>query len=316
MIITVTPNPSIDRAFDLDVLRLGEVNRAENTHFDPGGKGINIARALANNGIATTALFPSGGPDGELLMQTLAGQGVLARPVPIGGAVRSNITLVEGNGSTTKVNAPGPVLTTAEADSLLAAADSLLAAGASWLVGAGSLPSGVREDFYQQLAGIARRHGTRFALDTSGPALAAAVGDGDLAVVKPNEDELAELLGVELSTVGDVIDGAHRLIANGIDSVLVSLGANGALLVTAGRAWWAGGPPLVPLSTVGAGDTTLAGYLATTGDPPECLRTAVAWGRAAVLLPGSAALSPQHVDVSAVRVIADPDPRLALKELT
>jgi len=315
MIVTVTPNPSIDRAFDLDSLELGGVNRALAVHVDAGGKGINIARALANNRIASTAVFPSGGRDGRLLVETLSAQGVLVHPVPMTGAVRSNITLVEHSGNTTKINAPGPTLSPAESDALLGAADTLIARGASWLVGAGSLPAGAPEDFYLQLAGIARHHGVPFALDSSGPALAAAVGDGGLTVIKPNEHELGELLGVELSTVGEVVEGAHRLLANGIDSVLVSLGANGALLVNSENTWWAGGPALVPLSTVGAGDTTLAGFLSAGGDPPESLRTAVAWGRAAVMLPGSAALSPHHVDVSAVRVVADPDPRLALKEL-
>ena len=110
---------------------------------------------------------------------------------------------------------------------------------------------------------------------------------------------------------------AREVIAHGNDAVLVSLGAHGALLVTTDACLWAGGPPLVPLSTVGAGDSTLAGYLATDGPPADRLRLAVAWGRAAVLLPGSAVPEPSDVAavIDDVRVIDQPDPTLALKEL-
>jgi 1-phosphofructokinase len=105
----------------------------------------------------------------------------------------------------------------------------------------------------------------------------------------------------------------------GIDTALVSLGAHGALLVTSDSTWWAAGPKLVPLSTVGAGDTTLAGYLSVAAhegyDKAEALRTAIAWGRAAVLLPGSAAPGPEQIDLAAVTVVAEPDPSQPLKEL-
>lgn len=314
MIVTLTPNPSLDRAFDLTSLALGEVNRAEATRVDAGGKGVNISRALAKHGVESVAVFPCGGPDGRLLVTELADHGVRARPVPIAGAIRSNITIVEKSGVTTKINAPGPVLAPLEINTLLGAVDEAVQ-GAQWLVGAGSLPAGVPEEFYIELARIAQKRGTKMALDTSGDALKSAVAAGGLALIKPNDDELAELLGAELVTVGDVVDGSRHLMAAGIDAVLVSLGAHGALLIQSDSFWWAGGDPLVPLSTVGAGDTTLAGFLATPGSGPDKLHTAVAWGRAAVLLPGSEAPQPQHIHRSAVRVIAEPHRTLALKEL-
>jgi 1-phosphofructokinase len=159
--------------------------------------------------------------------------------------------------------------------------------------------------------------GAAFALDTSGPPLAAAVADGGLAVIKPNDDELAELVGRPLGTVGDVRDAATQILADGTDAVLVSLGSHGAILVADGGCWWAGGGELVPVSTVGAGDSTLAGWLASDGAPaPERLRTAVAWGRAAVLLPGTELPGPGQIDPASVRVVADPDPHTNLKELS
>jgi 1-phosphofructokinase len=315
VIVTLTPNPSLDRALHLDRLAPGEVNRAAATHLHPGGKGINVSRALAAHDVASRAVLPSGGPDGAQVVALLAAQGVDARPVPVAGDTRSNITLTESSGATTKINAPGPPLDAEEVAALLAAVEAEVAAGAVAVVGAGSLPAGVDDDFFTRVADLGARHDVPVVLDTSGAPFAAAVAHGGLALVKPNDEELAELAGHDLVTVGDVLDAAGAVRAAGTDAVLVSLGAHGALLVAEGGSWWAGGPALVPVSTVGAGDSTLAGYLARAGDPPERLRRAVAWGRAAVLLPGSAVPRPSDVRTAEVDVVADPDPSLALKEL-
>ncbi|MBX9245189.1 1-phosphofructokinase [Actinotalea ferrariae] len=316
MIVTVTPNPSVDRALELDRLGVGEVNRAHATHVHAGGKGINVSRALVAQGLATRAVLPAGGSDGELLVQLLAEQAVPARAVPVRGETRSNITLVEATGVTTKVNAPGPALGPDDVDALLAAVEEEIAAGARGVVGAGSLPRGTGDEFFVRLAALAGRHGVPCALDTSGAPLAAAVAGGGLALVKPNDEELGELVGRELVVVGDVTDAARALVARGTRQVLVSLGAHGALLVDAAEVWWAGGPPLVPASTVGAGDATLAGFLAAPDDDPaRRLATAVAWGRAAVLLPGTAVPDPADIRLDDVRVVRGPDPDLALKDL-
>lgn len=316
MIITVTPNPSVDRAFDMERLEVGEVNRALRTRLDAGGKGINVSRGLDQNGIATVAVFPVGGPDGPLIVSELEAVNVSVHPVPVAGAIRSNITLVDADGETTKINAPGPVLDEAEQAAILdAVAEHLDAGDVRYVVAAGSLPEGVSTDFVVHLGTLAASRGVPFALDTSGPPLEAALRAGGCAIAKPNDLELAELVGRELLTVGEVRDAAREILSWGNDAVLVSLGAAGALLVTAAGCWWAGGDPIVPVSTVGAGDSTLAGYISVNGDEPERLRTAVAWGRAAVQLPGTAVPRPEHIDVVAVRVVNDPNPSLALKEL-
>jgi len=319
MILTVTPNPSVDRALDVRTLEVGEVNRALRAHTDAGGKGINISRAFVLHGIATRAVFPAGGPDGNLLISELTTKGVAVEPVSIEGTIRSNITLVDADGVTTKINAPGPTLSAVERESLLTAISALLDHSVSWVVGAGSLPAGVGADFYVEVAEMAAAKGVRFSLDTSGEPFDVAVKAGGISLIKPNEEELGDLLGRELTTVGEVVLGAGEVMQAGIDTALVSLGAAGALLITADATWWAAGPPLVPLSTVGAGDTTLAGFLSVAANPgydsSEALRTAIAWGRAAVLLPGSAAPGPEQIDLAAVTVVADPDVSLPLKEL-
>lgn len=316
MIVTLTPNPSLDRALHLERLERGEVNRAAATHLHPGGKGINVSRALAAHDVPSRAVLPSGGPDGAQLVALLAAQGVAARPVPVAGDTRSNITLTETSGATTKINAPGPPLDAEEVAALLAAVEAEVSAGdVAAVVAAGSLPAGVADDFFTRVADLGARHRVPVVLDTSGAPFAAAVRHGGLALVKPNDDELAELAGHDLVTVGDVLDAAAEVRALGTAAVLVSLGSHGALLVAESGSWWAGGPALVPVSTVGAGDSTLAGYLAAPGEPPERLRRAVAWGRAAVLLPGSAVPRPSDTRPAEVAVVADPDPSLALKEL-
>ena len=319
MILTITPNPSVDRALDVEKLELGEVNRALRAHTDAGGKGINISRAFVLHGISTCAVFPAGGPEGNLLIAELTAKGVAVEPVPIAGSIRSNITLVDSSGETTKINAPGPTLSGYEREELLAAVRSHLDGTVSWVVGAGSLPSGIGSDFYVEVAALAADKGVRFALDTSGEPFEVAVKAGKISLIKPNEEELGDLLGQELTTVGEVVAGAREVMKFGIAAALVSLGAPGALLVTPGATWWAAGPPLVPLSTVGAGDTTLAGFLSVAAndgyDDATALRTAIAWGRAAVLLPGTAAPGPEQIDLAPVIVVAEPDPSLPLKEL-
>ena len=189
-------------------------------------------------------------------------------------------------------------------------------AGPTWLVAAGSLPAGAPDDFYAQVTKAAVAVGVPVAIDTSGPALAAAI-DAGATVVKPNLEELEEVLGRDLVTVGDVIDAAAELRERGSKDLLVSLGGHGALLITAEGSWWAGGPPLVPRSTVGAGDCTLSGYLHTVGTPAERLAGAVAWGRAACLQPGSTVPGPEDTQAcaDAVRVVADPDPLQAVKDV-
>jgi len=314
-VITVTPNPSLDHTVEVPVLVRGEVQRTSQALVEAGGKGVNVARALAKHGHQTTAILPAG-DDAQRMIGLLTPQQVSTVAVPISGAIRTNIAVVEQDGTTTKLNEPGATLSGAEVDALVAAVNDALANSPSWLVAAGSLPAGAPDDFYAQVTRAAVAVGVPVAIDTSGPALAAAI-DAGATVVKPNLEELEEVLGRDLVTVGDVIDAAKELRQRGTKDLLVSLGSHGALLITAEGSWWAGGPPLVPRSTVGAGDCTLSGYLHTVGSPAERLAGAVAWGRAACLLPGSTVPGPQETQAcaDAVRVVADPDPLQAVKDV-
>lgn len=319
MIVTVTPNPAIDVTLTVDTLEIGEVNRTTDKHRDPAGKGINVARALSKNGHSTIAVFPADPVNGSWIIRALAEAGVESSTTPIIGEVRNNITIVDGEGRTTKINEPGPVITPAEINSLSEKLEWRLDEHPRWLVAAGSLPIGLDADFLVDLGKRAAAKGVRFAVDTSGTTLARVTASGVPNLIKPNLEELEELAGVTLDTVGDVVDAARAVLPNG--EVVVSLGEHGALLVTADLVLWAGHAPVVADSTVGAGDSALAGYLSVTEAGSFAsihharLATAVAWGSAAVTLPATTVPGPSDISVDRVTVVENPDRTNRIKEL-
>ncbi|MDA0564998.1 1-phosphofructokinase [Streptomonospora sp. S1-112] len=304
MILTCTPNPSVDHTLEIPELLQGEILRVQTSRTEAGGKGVNVSRALRRNGRDTTAVLPVGGAQGAELT-ALLGDLPCVR-VPITDATRTNVTVTEADGTTTKLNSSGPALTPAEIEDLLAALDAELQRDPRWLVASGSLPGGTPPDLYARIARLAAARGVQVALDTSGKPLETAAGAGGFALLKPNMEELAALLGRPLETVGDVVGAAREVVSWGNGLVLVTLGAHGALLVDRERTWWAQGPAVVPRSTVGAGDCSLAGYLAAEGPPEERLCQAVAWGAAAVALPGTTVPGPADLRVEEVRLVADP----------
>lgn len=317
MIVTVTANPSIDVTLTTTGFAVGEVNRAHAVRRDPAGKGVNVARALALNGVEATALFPADAATGADLSAMLAAQGVTAASAAIAQPIRTNITVVDdASGRTTKINEPGPIVSVAEAKAFQDLVSDHVVAGPRWLVACGSIPPGLGDDFYASLGRLATHFGIPLAVDTSGAPLTAIIAAGTASLVKPNLEELEELLGRTLPTVGAVVEGARELLRLPDARALVSLGEHGALLVTASASWWAGAPPVIPLSTVGAGDSTLAGYLSSVDpDEGERLATAVAWGTAAVQLPGSKAPGPDTIVRDGVSVIAEPAPEIPIGEL-
>ena len=311
MILTLTPNPSLDLTYELDELVRGEVQRSESMTVEAGGKGINVTRSLIANGAASQAVAPVGGPSGEQFLSLLEGADVELIQVPVDGAVRTNVSLAEQNGAGTKINATGPELSEEELNLLLEkiaeAADD-----ATWLAVCGSLPSGAPSDLYARVVSLARDAGCRAAVDSSGPPLVATIGEGP-DLIKPNLEELAELVGRQLTTFGDVLEAAKEVRAGGVGSVLVSLGADGAVLLDEEGALHADTPPFTPRSTVGAGDSLLAGFLFAAEDREAALVEAVAWGAAAARLPGSRGPRPGDLDREAVSLHTEFDVERKLK---
>ncbi len=312
MIVTVTPNPSIDRTVSVGVLQHGEVNRATESRVDPGGKGINVARALTAHGTDALAVLPSGGPEGRLLEDLLRASGTAYTAVPIAGTARMNVAIIEPDGTTTKVNEPGPTLSAGEQSALLAAVAAAIT-GADWVVGCGSLAPGLPEDLYAALVRRAHEAGVRCAIDTSGAPLTAAV-PAHPDFIKPNLEELEELVGAPCRTLGQVREAALRLVDDGISTVVVSLGRHGALAVGGTGIAHASAHIERPVSTVGAGDSLVAGFLHATSRGAsmiDALASGVAWGAAAVSLPGSR--MPTPADSGAIAVTATDDPDLELR---
>lgn len=302
MIVTFTANPSLDRTAELDALVRGEVLRTSPARVDAGGKGVNVTRALHANGVGSIAVLPTGGFEGQQLAGLLAAEGLQTKTVPIAGRIRSNVTIAEADGTTTKLNEPGPLLAEAEV-ALLGETLVQLAAGSSWVVLAGSLPPGAPHDLYAELTERLHHVGARVAVDAEGPLLRATLPAGP-DVIKPNDEELADATGLSVTTPQDAVAAARVLQEHGARTVLASLGAQGAVLVDGTGVHHASALARRPRSTVGAGDATLAGFLFAGAAGPEALTTAVAWGAAAVSLPGSRMPSPADLDPAAVRLVA------------
>lgn len=307
MIITLTPNPSIDRTLEIASLTPGGVHRATAEHEEPSGKGVNVSRALTENGVASLAILPVGGSAGAQLETLLRAEGVDFHAVPISGAVRVNVSLTEPGGRATKINASGPELSAAELRNLTDALLDRVGEG-DWVVASGSLPRGVPSDYYATVCRLVHEAGGCFALDASGQPLLAGLG-AEPDVIKPNVEELQEAVGRPIDTLGDAVAAAQQLIDLGARSAVVSMGADGALLLGAGQVLHASAQATNPRSTIGAGDALLAGFVAAGGAGETALREAVAWGTAAVGMEGSRVpvITAQHRSI----VHASSDPALA-----
>ena len=309
MIVTLTANPSLDRTLGLDgPLVPGGVHRAVGYTDEPGGKGVNVSRAISAADRPTVAVLPARAEDPVLTQIRLLG--LRHHAVHVDDLVRVNLTVTDPDGTTTKLNLPGSPLT---AKARAAMTEVLLkeAADARWAILSGSLPPGVSARWYAELTGALHAQGCRVAVDTSGEPLQAVVSGstGDRPdLLKPNAEELAEVLGLDHDDVASpqqAAEHARRLVGDGCAAVLVTLGADGAVLVTAEGTWRAAPPPIAPKSTVGAGDCALAGYLLADLDgaaPADRLRHAVAYGTAAAGLPGSAVPEPADVRPEAVTI--------------
>ncbi|MDX2375618.1 1-phosphofructokinase family hexose kinase [Microbacterium sp. LRZ72] len=307
MIVTLTANPALDRTIVLDGgLLPGAVQTAVSQREDAGGKGVNVSRACAGAGVPTIAVVPLSAEDPYAA--ALRATGLPTRVVPVHGQVRTNLALTDAEGVTTKINLPGEALDVTDRGALIAALVEA-ARGATWVVLAGSTPPGVGEDFYvdviASLRGDAARAGIappRIAVDTSGPALSAVVESAHPDLIKPNDEELAQLAGArfdpgrELRT--EVVRVARALVPAKVAAALVTLGEDGAILVTGDTLLHAAPPPITVRSTVGAGDSSLAGYLladAAGAEPDERLRNAVRYGAAAASLPGTQIPTPRDL---------------------
>lgn len=280
-ILTLTLNPALDVSTRCDRVTAGEKIRCGPTHMDPGGGGINVSRVAHRLGRDTLAVALMGGLTGDQMQLLLSHEGVPHTRVPAGNDTRESFTVTQrATGEQFRFVLEGPLASAEEVETCLAVVEAEVRPG-DIVVGSGSLPPGVPDDFYATLIRRSVARGAKVAIDTSGRWLEPALREGCF-VVKPSLSELEAFVGRSLPARSDQLDAARSLVLSGrAECVALSLGSDGALLVTHEGSWHAAAPPITAVSAVGAGDSFLAGLLVATLDGrswPEALRVAVSAG--------------------------------------
>ncbi|MBC3345525.1 1-phosphofructokinase [Pseudomonas sp. SWRI196] len=282
-ILTLTLNPALDLTVELARLEPGQVNRSDAMHSHAAGKGVNVAQVLADLGHTVTVSGFLGEDNAQAFDTLFAQRGFVDAFIRVPGETRSNIKLAEQDGRITDLNGPGPVIDDAAQQALLERLEQI-APGHDVVVVAGSLPRGVSPRWLQALIIRLKTLGLNVALDTSGEALRVALTAGPW-LIKPNTEELADALGCEVVSELAQAEAAQRLHAQGIEHVVISHGADGVNWFSVGSALHASPPKVTVASTVGAGDSLLAGMLhglLSADTPQQTLRTATAIAAMAV----------------------------------
>ena len=286
MIYTVTCNPALDCAVQLNGLAVGALNRTAGATLTPGGKGVNVSRVLGELGERNKALGFVAGSNGVMLESALAQMGVVTEFIRLPeGQTRINVKLY--GEQETELNAPGPVVSHQQTEGLLKDLSRLQEEDLLCLCG--SLPPGMPADSYARML-VAVKDCARSIVDTTGEALLCALREKPW-LVKPNRDELAALVGKDLPALDDVIEAAQWLREQGAENVLVSLGKDGALLCAEGKRLYQPAPDGKVIGTVGAGDSLVAGFAAgwqRYGDVAQALQLGVACGSATACSEGLA----------------------------
>ena len=301
MILTVTLNTAIDRTMAVPNFRQGNRHRSVESRTVAGGKGINVARAIARLGRPVLATGLAGGPTGHRLVEELTGEAILHDMTPIAEESRINLAVIDPtSGEQTEINERGPEVTASEVESFLARLD-YLARGASICVLAGSLPPGVDLDIYARIVRELRARGVTVLLDADGEPMRAGVRAGPSAIT-PNELEAEELVGHEFEDPGDLASGLAQLLELGADEAIVTRteGCVAAVGEASERRFYeVRTEALEPVSSVGSGDVFLAGFVAARYDgapADECLAFGVACGAESTQHLGAGSVDPDRVE--------------------
>jgi 6-phosphofructokinase (EC 2.7.1.11) len=289
-IVTLTMNPALDQSTSTPLVEPDHKLRCGPSRFHPGGGGVNVSRAIDRLGGDTTALYTVGGSTGHEYEALLHGEGIAGRGIPIGGSTRQNLT-VQATAAAEEYRfvLQGPTLTEQEWTRCLGEVADLVSPGA-YIVASGSLPPGVPDDFYGRIVRLATDAGARCVVDASGSALHGALAEG-VHLIKPSRRELGELVGADLGTAGAQLAASRELIDAGrCELVALTLGGEGAMLVSAETVIRLPTPRVEVRSTVGAGDSFLGAFVLRRAQGlslPDALRAAVAAGSATAMLPGT-----------------------------
>ena len=308
-ILTIALNPALDLTVRVDTLIPGEVNKAQSGTLHAAGKGLNVARVLRDLDHEVQVSGFIGEDNQGPFIETCHRDGVDNRFLVLPGATRINVKVSELSQRVTDINLPGLHVPAQQFEALLTLVRHA-AETCSAVVLAGSLPPGLDENAYGQLINAVRQTGCPVLLDTSGDAFAQAVRCGP-TLVKPNREELEEWLGTSIQSEADLAAAAEQLFALGVEQVVISDGANGCYWFQPNSVLKATPPRVEVISTVGAGDSLVAGLahaLVTKSDPIDGLKLACAISAHAVEQVGVGIQNPDRLNElqQAVQLSANP----------
>lgn len=291
LIATLTLNPAMDLSVSTARVTSTEKLRCSLPRHDPGGGGINVARVVKTLGGKAVAVYPAGGPFGDLLQRSLDETGLVHRPVSIAGDTRESFTVDElESGLQYRFVLPGPTLSAQELQRCLDGLAALRPAPL-FVVLSGSFPPGVGLDFYDELLALTRRIGSRPVVDLSGEPLRYAARQGGTYLMKPSLDELSTLMGGAVTSETEQEQALRSLIAQGCaEMIVLSLGAEGALFASADALERLPSPDVPVISAVGAGDSMLGAIVLALAEGrtlQDAVRRGIAAGAATVMRPGT-----------------------------
>ena len=285
MIYTITFNPALDYIAQVENFKTGEINRTKTETILPGGKGLNVSIVLKNLGIENTALGFVAGFTGEELIKKLEAQGVKTDFVKVKeGITRINVKISSLNNNKveeTALNGMGPQITKENIDELLKKISNMIAS--DFVILSGNIPKNLENNIYEKICKILKEKGITFIVDSTQDLLINVLKYNPF-LIKPNKEELEETVKCNIHTKEDIINSAKTLQEMGAQNVLVSLGNDGAILITKeGETYFSEAPKGQVINTVGAGDSMVAGFLAgyyKTKDYEYALKMGVSAGSA------------------------------------
>lgn len=304
-IITVTFSPCIDKSASVEKLIPEKKLRCSMPKLEPGGGGINVARAIKKLGGEATAIYPSGGYTGKFFDKLLENEGVPSVVIETENETRENIVVLEeSTNQQFRFGMPGTVLKEKEWQDILDAIDQIK--DVKFIVVSGSLPPGVPKNVFARIGAIAKNKKAKFIADTSGDPLKYAVDEG-VYLIKPNLGELSSLAGKEYLQDDEIAGVAREIINKGkCEAIIVSMGKRGAMLVTKDIIKTISSPPAKKKSTVGAGDSMVAGIVLGLSQNKSLIEAAqygVACGTAATMNPGTELCKKEDADLLYQKII-------------
>lgn len=294
-IVTLTINPALDKSTHFSGLVPEQKIRCGNPQYDAGGGGINVSKAIARLGGSSTAIFTSGGATGQKLETLVANENIICKPIPIQSWTRESFVAVDdATNLQYRFGFTGDALLASEIESVFM---EIKALECDFLVLSGSLNEGLSPDFYKEIAQELKSKNCKLIVDASGDSLNKVLEAG-VYLIKPNVGELAKLVGVERLEMEEVSQAAKQIInQSGAEIVVVSLGPQGAVLVTKNSYDFVPAPNVAKKSTVGAGDSMVGGMvwaLSQNLSLKEVIRWGVACGSAATMNEGTKLFQPEE----------------------